>query len=89
MNEKQIKIEVEKQAYALSMVMLQHDQEQFGMLCVSGQTGRQYFLSPAHAKRVYLLLEQHLKDFEAKHGEIKTELPKNKPQTKEEKRVGF
>ena len=87
--EKQIKIEVEKHAYALSMVMLQHDQEQFGMLCVSGQAGRQYFLSPAHAKRIHLLLAQHIKAFEEKHGEIKTELPKNKPSTKEEKRVGF
>lgn len=87
--EKQIKIEVEKQAYALSMMMLQHDSEQFGMLCVSGQTGRQYFLSPAHAKRVHLLLAQHIADFEAKHGEIKAELPKAKPSVKEEKKVGF
>jgi hypothetical protein len=87
--EKEIKVEVEKQAYALSMVMLQHDAEQFGMLCVSGQTGRQYFLTPAHAKRVHMLLGQHLADFETKHGTIQTELPKLKAKATEEKKVGF
>lgn len=87
--EKQIKVDVEKQAYALTMVLLQHDSEQFGFLCVSGQAGRQYFCSPQHAKRIHMLLGQHLAEYEKRHGEIKTALPTQRPKTKEEKRVGF
>jgi hypothetical protein len=88
--EKQIKIEVEKLAFALSNVVFQHSTEEFGFLLVSGHVGRQYVTSPAHAKRIWLRLGEHIKAFEEKNGTIKVELPKKlENESGDSKKVGF
>lgn len=88
--EKQIKIEVEKHALALSNVIFQHTGEEFGFLLVSGHMGRQYVTSPAHAKRIWLRLGEHIKAFEDKNGGIKAELPKKlENESGNAKKVGF
>jgi hypothetical protein len=52
--------------------------------------GRQYVTSPAHAKRIWLRLGEHIKAFEEKNGDIKVELPKKAENTSpSEKKVGF
>jgi hypothetical protein len=88
--EKPIKIEVEKHALALSNVIFQHTAEEFGFLLVSGHVGRQYVSSPAHAKRIWLRLGEHIKAFEEKNGAIKAELPKKTVnESGEDKKIGF
>jgi hypothetical protein len=88
--EKKIKIEIEKQALALSNMICQHTPEEFAFLFISGRTGRQYVTSPAHAKRIWLRLGEHIKAFEAKNGVIKADLPKKVENTSSnQKKVGF
>jgi len=88
--EKQLKIEVEKHAFALSNVIFRHTPEEFGLLLISGHVGRQYVATPAHAKRIWLRLGEHIAAFEKVHGPIKVALPKNAGnESAELKKVGF
>lgn len=90
MDQQQIKIEVEKQALALTNVLFQHTSEEFGLLLVSGHVGRQYLVTPAHAKRIWLRLGEHVAAFEKANGEIKATLPNaTKNESGEEKKFGF
>jgi hypothetical protein len=66
------------------------DEEMFHFLLTSANQGRQFVATPKHAKRIALLLNQQIAAFEKQFGEIKTQLPTNKPQeTKEETKLGF
>lgn len=88
--EKHIKVEVDKEALALTNVLLQHTKEEFGLLCVSGRSGKQYVMTPAHAKRIWLRLGEHIAAFEKAHGPLKAVLPKKSQDGSEEKqKVGF
>lgn len=88
--EKQMKIEVEKHAFALSNVIFRHTAEEFGLLLVSGHVGRQYVVTPAHAKRIWLRLGEHIAAYEKANGPLKAELPKKAGnESAELKKVGF
>ncbi len=90
MEKQQIKIEVEKQTLALTNVLFQHTNEEFGLLFVSGHIGRQYIATPAHAKRIWLRLGEHIAAYEKVNGEIKATLVQaTKNESGEEKTIGF
>ena len=75
------------------MVNMVFNEEGFNFLIASGNQGRQFVATPKHAKRIYMLLDKQIKEYEKKFGEIKTELP-NQPtgetkQSQGENKFGF
>jgi len=94
--QKQIQLNVDPNAYFISMVNMRFDEEGFHFLFASGNQGRQFVASPKHAKRMHLLLKQQIENYEKQFGEIKTQLPDRLPasqqsgqNTQEDNKVGF
>ena len=85
----QIQVSVDPNSYMITMVNMGFDEEMFHFLITSANQGRQFVATPKHAKRIYLLLKQQIENYEAKFGEIKTELPKTQGNTNKEPKVGF
>ncbi len=85
---KQIKINLDPVLYALSNLNIAFNEEVFDFLMVSGNQARQFRASPKHAKRIYLLLEKYISEYENRFGQLKTELPEKKEATTGEK-IGF
>jgi len=85
----QIQLNVDPNAYYISMVNMRFDEEGFHFLIASANQGRQFTASPKHAKRIYLLLKQQLDQYEKQFGEIKTALPQRPQNTQEDTKVGF
>lgn len=71
----QIQINMDPNSYMITMVNMGFDEEMFHFLITSGNQGRQFTASPKHAKRIYLLLQKQIEEYEKKFGEIKTQLP--------------
>jgi len=86
--EKQIRINLDPILYALSNVNIGFNQEVFDLLMISGGQGRQFRASPKHTKRIYLLLDKYIKEYENKFGPIETQLPE-KMETATKERIGF
>lgn len=86
--QQQIKINLDSNAYTITMMNMGFDEELFRFLIISGSQGRQFLATPKHAKRIYLLLKQQIEQYEEKFGELKTELP-SKPKTTQEEKMGF
>jgi len=86
----QIQLSVDPNAYLISGVNMGFDEENFHFLITSGTQGRQFVATPKHAKRIYMLLEQQIKQYEKQFGELTTELP-HMPKMSQEQRskVGF
>lgn len=85
----EIKINMDPFPMALSSAAVLNDEENFSLILISGIQGRNYVLSPKHAKRLLLLLQQKITEHEAQFGELKTELPKANPGQTAEKKIGF
>lgn len=93
----QIQIGVDPNAYAITNVNLAFDEELFHFLLTTGNQGRQFAVTPKHAKRILLLLKKQVEEYENKFGEIKTKLPERPPAspslggqtTQEQNNVGF
>ncbi len=85
---KQIKINLDPVLYALSNVSINFNEELFDLLMISGNQGRRFRLSPKHAKRVYLLLEKAIGEYEKKYGKIEAQLLQKKESSPEEN-IGF
>lgn len=85
----QIQLNVDPNAYYISMVNMRFDEEGFHFLIASGAQGRQFTASPKHAKRIYLLLKQQIENYENKYGELKTQLPQRPQNTQPETKLGF
>lgn len=83
-------IMIDPNQYALSNISILFDDEQFLFQVASGNQLRNFIASPKHAKRIMLLLQKQVEAYEAKNGELKTELLQKKSQTSEtDKRMGF
>ena len=87
--QKQIQIDLEPNIVYLNAVQMGFDEEQFLFLMVSGNAARQYSVSPKHAKRILLLLQQKIKEYEGQYGELKTSLFGTKGETTRDKSFGF
>ena len=85
----QVQINLDPNSYMITMMNMGFDEEMFHFLITSANQGRQFVATPKHAKRIYLLLKQQIENYEKKFGEIKTQLPVNPGNTKEETKVGF
>lgn len=75
--------------FALNSVSVNYDQESFLLTMISGSQARNYSLSPLHAKRLSLLMQKQISEYESKFEELKTELPKNIPEQTSESKIGF
>jgi hypothetical protein len=87
--QKQIQLNVDPNAYYISMVNMRFEEEGFHFLIASANQARQFTASPKHAKRIYLLLKQQIENYEKQFGEIKTQLPERPQISQEENKVGF
>lgn len=85
---KQIKIDLDPILYSLSNVNVGYNEEVFDFLFVSGNQARQFRASPKHAKRIFLLLEKCLEEYEKKFGRLETQLPE-KREAAQGGKVGF
>jgi len=85
----QVQISLDPNSYAITNVNIASDEEMFHLLITSGNQGRQFTVTPKHAKRIYLLLKQQIELYEKKFGEIKTQLPQAQDNKSEETKVGF
>lgn len=85
----QIQINVDPNLYVISNAHIVFDEESFHFLIASGNQGRQFVATPKHAKRIHLLLEKQIQEYEKKFGALKTELPKMPTNTNEESKIGF
>lgn len=83
-----IQINLEPIAFSVTNVSISHNGEEFAIHMISGNQARLYNINPKHAKRVMMLLQNTIKDYEDKFGELKTELPTVNNQT-ENKKFGF
>ncbi len=87
---KQIQVNLDPNIYFITMVNMMSNEEGFNFLITSGNQGRQFTATPKHAKRIYMLLEKQIKEYESKFGEIKTQLPEAPKQSQEpENKIGF
>ncbi len=86
--EKQIKVNLDPVLYSLSNVIIGLDEEFFDFLMISGNQARQFRASPKHAKRIFLLLERKLTEYEKKFSQLETQLPE-KMETGKEESMGF
>jgi hypothetical protein len=88
-NPQQIRVNLDPNQYAITNMGVMSSEEEFGFQITSGNQVRLYSLTPKHAKRVLMLLQQHIEQYEKKFGELKTQLPTvNQTQT-EKKKFGF
>ncbi|KPJ85971.1 hypothetical protein AMJ57_01090 [Parcubacteria bacterium SG8_24] len=85
----QKQIALEAPAHALQNVIANFDEEQFRLIMMSGGPARMYVLSPKHAKRIMLLLQKQIGDYEAQFGKVETELPQTVEGTATRGEVGF
>ena len=85
---KQIKVNLDPTLYALSNVNIGFNEEVFDFLMISGNQARQFRVSPNHAKRIFLLLERQIREYEKKFKKIEAELPE-KMETSSEEKIGF
>ena len=85
----QIQINLDPNIYGITNTNIVFDEENFHIMLMSGNQGRQFIATPKHTKRIYLLLKQQIENYEKQFNEIKTQLPQRPQNTQEENRVGF
>lgn len=85
----EIKINIDPFPMALTSASILSDEENFALILISGSQGRNYVLSPKHAKRLLLLLQQKISEYEIQFGELKTSLPVATPGQTADRKIGF
>ncbi len=86
--EKKIKVNLDPVLYTISNVNIRSHEEGFNFLMISGNQARQFFASPKHTKRIYLLLDKMIAEYEKKFGKLETQLSENKENVSETS-IGF
>ena len=86
--QQQIQVQLDPNGYYITGVNMAISDEEFFFFITSQNQARQYVSSPKHAKRISLLLQKFISEYEAKNGTIQTELPKVPDQTTESN-MGF
>ena len=85
----EIKVGLDPNLYALTNVNIGFSEEVFDFLMISGNQARQFRSTPKQAKRILLLLQQKIDEYQKKFGDLKTQLPEKKRATETESKVGF
>ncbi|PIV42582.1 MAG: hypothetical protein COS26_01870 [Candidatus Nealsonbacteria bacterium CG02_land_8_20_14_3_00_40_11] len=86
--QKTIQVNLDPNLYAATNITIGFDEEQFIFTIFSGNQARRFSVSSKHAKRILLLLEKQIADYEKKFSMIETKLPE-KTGTGKEEQVGF
>ncbi len=87
---KQIPLTVDPNLLGLTNVGIAEMTEEHAVLALqSGPFLRHYFVTPKHLKRIMLLFKDAIEKYEAKFGELKTELAKQAPEIKKDSEIGF
>jgi hypothetical protein len=84
----QIPINLDPHAYAVTNLSVTATEEEVAFQLSTGSHMKLYMLTPKHAKRVMLLLEKVMGEYEGKYGKLDTSLPKQIDQTTP-KKLGF
>lgn len=88
--EKIIRINLDPILYAVNNVNIAFNEEDFVFTIFSGYQARRFVVSPKHAKRIYLLLEKQIAEYEKKFGKLETKLPERmETENEKEKSLGF
>lgn len=83
------KIQLESPTHALQNVVTQFDEESVRLIMMSGGPARMYVMSPKHAKRIMLVLQKNINEYEKKFGKLDTKLPEQQGSNKEVESIGF
>lgn len=73
--EKNTEIKMDPNYYFLTGVSIIAEEEQFKFLLTCGGNATQFAATPKHAKRILLLLEKKIKEYEKEFGKIQTTYP--------------
>ncbi len=84
-----IPMNIEAHINTLTNANIQYSEEDFLFQFDSGNQVRRFMASPKHAKRILLLLQARIGEYEKQFGDIKTELIAKQQQSTEEKKFGF
>jgi len=88
--EKLITVNLDPILYAVNNVNIAFNEEEFIFTVFSGNQARRFVVSPKHAKRILLLLEKQIGEYEKQFGKLETKLPDKMETVKEgEKPLGF
>ena len=85
----QIQTSLDPNVYAITNLSILSNEEDFHFAITSGNQVRQFSASPKHAKRILMLLQQQIENYEKQFTEIKTQLPKITQNNKDETKLGF
>lgn len=83
------KMQIDDLLYYLTSANIQFDEEQFILNTISNKIVRSYILSPKHAKRLLLLLQKKVEQFENTHGTLETSLPQGSELKQTSREFGF
>lgn len=86
--QKTIQVNLDPNLYTATNITIAFNEEQFAFTVFSGNQARQFSVSPKHAKRILLLLEKQIADYEKKFSVLETKLPE-KMETGKEEQLGF
>lgn len=64
-------------------------EEEFIIALTSGNQIFQFALSPKHTKRVKMLLDKYVDEYESRFGKLETKLQEMKKETAEKDKIGF
>ena len=88
--EKIIKVNLDPVLYAANNVNIAFSEEEFVFTIFSGNQARRFIVSPKHAKRILLLLEKQIGEYEQRFGKLEAKLPERMGTEKEEEKpLGF
>ena len=86
--QKVIKVNLDPILYTITNVNIGFSEEEFIFTIFSGNQARRFSATPKHAKRISLLLEKRIDEYEKKFGKVETQLPERMG-TEREKPIGF
>jgi hypothetical protein len=87
--EKPIQININPNLFALTNVNMGFGEEEFHFLLTSGHQGHQFLATPKHAKRILLLLQSQIEEYEKKHHVIEVSLPQTSKMDTKTQGIGF
>ena len=86
----EIKLNGDPSMYYLSTVQMGYTPETFRFMLISGKQATQFETTPQHAKRIKVVLDQKIGEYEDEHGEIDTNTPdESEGKSSAEPEIGF
>lgn len=88
---KKIQLQGDPNMYYLSMVQIGFTPETFRFMLVTGKQARQFETTPEHAKRIKMVLDKKIEEYEEANKKIEAGAPPNEDdgKTTEKPSIGF